>query len=284
MEEKVVSKKISLKKKFILLWIVAVAVLVLVFAMVRADFSAYMDGQDKAIAFTLATTKRFDSYKNDREKMVENMYDFFHPHYISFTYEGYKYDNSDAIDAAHDAARALSDLMEKAGYSRYSGTYYLKYTNFGDYVVERSSSRAPFIACGIAMFLILVINICYAVDAKNVMIIDGDRIVCYKGEKTKKEFLVKDIKSVEVAFLKGLRIRGNGVKYKINLLANGEELRSTIMALVSAKAAEATVVTEIKQEAPISNADELWKYKELLDSGVITQEEFEAKKKQLLGL
>lgn len=33
-----------------------------------------------------------------------------------------------------------------------------------------------------------------------------------------------------------------------------------------------------------SNADELKKYKELLDTGVITQEEFEKKKKQLLGL
>lgn len=33
-----------------------------------------------------------------------------------------------------------------------------------------------------------------------------------------------------------------------------------------------------------SAADELKKYKELLDSGVITQEEFDAKKKQLLGL
>ena len=41
---------------------------------------------------------------------------------------------------------------------------------------------------------------------------------------------------------------------------------------------------EIKQEIPQSNADELKKYKELFDSGVITQEEFEAKKKQLLGL
>lgn len=38
------------------------------------------------------------------------------------------------------------------------------------------------------------------------------------------------------------------------------------------------------QAAPISAADELKKFKELLDSGVITQEEFDAKKKQLLGL
>lgn len=37
------------------------------------------------------------------------------------------------------------------------------------------------------------------------------------------------------------------------------------------------------QSAP-SQADELKKFKDLLDSGVITQEEFDAKKKQLLGL
>ena len=36
--------------------------------------------------------------------------------------------------------------------------------------------------------------------------------------------------------------------------------------------------------AAASNADELKKYKDLLDSGVITQEEFDEKKKQLLGL
>ena len=42
--------------------------------------------------------------------------------------------------------------------------------------------------------------------------------------------------------------------------------------------------TTIKQEIPQSAADELKKYKDLLDSGVITQEEFDAKKKQLLGL
>lgn len=33
-----------------------------------------------------------------------------------------------------------------------------------------------------------------------------------------------------------------------------------------------------------SDADEIAKYKALLDSGAITQEEYEAKKKQLLGL
>ena len=37
-------------------------------------------------------------------------------------------------------------------------------------------------------------------------------------------------------------------------------------------------------EEATSTPDELKKYKDLLDSGIITQEEFDAKKKQLLGL
>lgn len=42
---------------------------------------------------------------------------------------------------------------------------------------------------------------------------------------------------------------------------------------------------EAPQTAPIQNAaDEILKYKQLLDCGAITQEEFEIKKKQLLGL
>lgn len=42
--------------------------------------------------------------------------------------------------------------------------------------------------------------------------------------------------------------------------------------------------TPITQVQSVSTADELKKFKELLDIGIITQEEFDAKKKQLLGL
>lgn len=42
--------------------------------------------------------------------------------------------------------------------------------------------------------------------------------------------------------------------------------------------------TDIMPAANNSKANELKEYKELLDSGVISQEEFDAKKKQLLGL
>lgn len=42
--------------------------------------------------------------------------------------------------------------------------------------------------------------------------------------------------------------------------------------------------TQISQASNLSTADEIKKYKDLLDLGVITQDEFDQKKKQLLGL
>ena len=67
-------------------------------------------------------------------------------------------------------------------------------------------------------------------------------------------------------------------------IKNYEEIHKSLSALLVERQNKTSATTTIKQEIPQSNADELKKYKELLDSGVITQEEFDAKKKQLLGL
>lgn len=47
---------------------------------------------------------------------------------------------------------------------------------------------------------------------------------------------------------------------------------------------KAEIETIKSKNTVISPVEELKKYKELLDGGIITQEEFDAKKKQLLGL
>lgn len=51
--------------------------------------------------------------------------------------------------------------------------------------------------------------------------------------------------------------------------------------IADSKETQQTVVNNIQET---TNADELKKYKDLLDNGAITQEEFDAKKKELLGL
>jgi len=61
---------------------------------------------------------------------------------------------------------------------------------------------------------------------------------------------------------------------------NQSEVFSTISELLLKRQEE----TKTSHKAPESVSDELKKLKDLLDSDIITKEEFEAKKKQLLGL
>lgn len=66
------------------------------------------------------------------------------------------------------------------------------------------------------------------------------------------------------------------------LIENKNEIRDTLNSLLGKFQKESTLNNT--DAGSISPADEIKKYKELLDEGTITQEEFEAKKKQLLGL
>ena len=66
---------------------------------------------------------------------------------------------------------------------------------------------------------------------------------------------------------------------------SGEMYRALQRLLDEQKAAKRdSVPAPVQQEPSQSAADELEKFKGLLDKGIITQEEFNAKKKQLLGL
>lgn len=63
------------------------------------------------------------------------------------------------------------------------------------------------------------------------------------------------------------------------------QCNSTNLAIISDEEFEAIKTQTVATSQPaVSIADELKKFKELLDMGAITQEEFDAKKKELLGL
>lgn len=98
---------------------------------------------------------------------------------------------------------------------------------------------------------------------------------------------VSDIQTGKNAFALGT-IKIDFLTEEVNMLmAKGyvqpvyDEIAPIVERYKQAKAEKSGGGTIIMQN---SAADELKKFKELLDSGVITQEEFDAKKKQLLGL
>lgn len=86
------------------------------------------------------------------------------------------------------------------------------------------------------------------------------------------------------AFTQGVSVSTSSGRITFLFLAKKEKIASTIRKLLVERQQKPMAATTIKQEIPQSNAEELRKYKELLDMGVISKEEFDAKKKQLLGL
>lgn len=86
------------------------------------------------------------------------------------------------------------------------------------------------------------------------------------------------------AFTQGVSVSTSSGRITFLFLSQKEQIASTIRKLLVDRQQKPVAATTIKQEIPQSNAEELRKYKELLDMGVISKEEFDAKKKQLLGL
>ena len=94
------------------------------------------------------------------------------------------------------------------------------------------------------------------------------------------------ISAVGMNIFKGIAVSTSSGRIVFHGIKNRDEIHEVLSALLIERQKKEKTVTQttIKQEIPQSNADELKKYKELLDMGVISQEEFDAKKKQLLGL
>lgn len=73
-------------------------------------------------------------------------------------------------------------------------------------------------------------------------------------------------------------------KISFPMIKNMDEVFGTISEiLIQRQDKQRDNTTPVKESSTVS-ADELKKFKDMLDSGIITQEEFDAKKKQLLGL
>ncbi len=91
---------------------------------------------------------------------------------------------------------------------------------------------------------------------------------------------LNQISSIGQGWFKSITVATSSGVIRFWLLENREEVVKEISKLLSKFQGNNNNVTTVIQ----SNADELKKYKDLLDCGVITQEEFDAKKKELLNL
>lgn len=291
------SKKIRYEKFFKKAKISVICLIVLTIAISLFQYVRYLQGQSYAVDYMKATSEEYDDYSGSYKDLVDSMYWNLNPAYSSggsVYIDGYGTidygDNSGVIDAAEEADFALGQLLEDKGFDCYHGSKYLQFTGFVGYfefyfwqVTELDDNGlllvSSIISLGLALILI-VLTILYKLALNKEIYISDESIICKKKNKNVKEFMINDIKTVELTSIKGLKIIGNSINYNIKLVENRAEIKDFIMQ----KLTNLSNQTSTNVIAPQSNANELKQFKDLLDSGVITQEEFDAKKKQLLGL
>ncbi|MBP1581139.1 MAG: SHOCT domain-containing protein, partial [Oscillospiraceae bacterium] len=92
---------------------------------------------------------------------------------------------------------------------------------------------------------------------------------------------IDSIAAVATSIFSGLAVTTPSGAIKFVMIQNRNEVHDAIRQLLIARQNAPAIV---EQSTSPSTADELKKFKELFDLGIITQEEFDAKKKQLLGL
>lgn len=169
-------------------------------------------------------------------------------------------------------------------YMRRDYTY--SFSLFDLMVFDNASGTLVSILLDLGIVVAIVGVICYAAFAK-VSITVTDKRVCGTANWGKRVDLPFDsISAVAVGALKGIAVATSSGTINFKGIENNIDVHKEISSLLIQRQDNKANIhqTTIKQELQQSNADELSKFKDLLDKGIITQEEFDAKKKQLLGL
>ena len=83
---------------------------------------------------------------------------------------------------------------------------------------------------------------------------------------------------------KGVSVSTSSGRISFLVIKNADAIYKIMNNLLIERQQEKVNATVAAAAPKSDEADQLKKYKDLLDSGIITQEEFDAKKKQLLGL
>lgn len=149
------------------------------------------------------------------------------------------------------------------------------------YPYHRTESYEVWLLCSIVGTILSVLF--YWWLSKMEIVVTNKRVYGCAAFGKRVDLPIDSISAVGMSMFNGLAVGTSSGRIVFSLLQNRNAVHNAISDLLIERQSHESATT-ITQTIPLSNADELKKYKELLDMGIITQEEFDAKKKQLLGL
>jgi len=141
---------------------------------------------------------------------------------------------------------------------------------------------APFLYLGIPMLILAAVFFFWMSNCS--LTVTNKRVYGQAAFGKRVDLPFDMISATSTGWLHSLSVATSSGRISFWFLSNRNEVFAVISNLLIERQSKEKTVTSIKQEIPRSNADELKKFKTLLDEGIITKEEFDAKKKQLLGL
>lgn len=135
-----------------------------------------------------------------------------------------------------------------------------------------------------SVFTFLILNFVYFVYSKEEIVLTNKRVYGKTIFGVHVDLPIQSVSGVsEIKLFKGLSVSTSSKAIKFVFVKNASNIRKEISALLMSRVEDkSTEIISSKEKE--SGADELKKFKDLLDMGAITQEEFDAKKKELLGL
>ncbi|MGN1195762.1 MAG: SHOCT domain-containing protein [Acutalibacteraceae bacterium] len=92
---------------------------------------------------------------------------------------------------------------------------------------------------------------------------------------------LNQISAIGLGYFNSIAVATSSGKIHFWLLENRNEIHTALSEQIGKLQTETPVTNN---NSSINTADELKKYKDLLDNNIITQEEFDAKKKELLNI
>ena len=177
----------------------------------------------------------------------------------------------------------LTLLVKKEYKSSYFGTYLD--TGLHQALIEGNGSALATFIVSCSLFLLgFVVLIVYLVHRKCEITVTEKNV---RGKAILGKEVVLPIDMISAystrSFMSTIAVSTSSCLTKFALIGNYAEIGNVLSTMINERQ-ENTVKVENNINASNSNMEDIVKLKNLLDMGIITQEEFDAKKKQLLGL
>lgn len=144
------------------------------------------------------------------------------------------------------------------------------------------SSMIAYVLMAVAIVSLVLLIFAFSIQ-KVELTVTNKRVYGATAFGKRVDLPLDSVSSVGMSSFKGIAVGTSSGRIVFKGIGNRDEIYEVINKLIIERQDKASA-EPVKQEAPANNLDEIKKVKELLDAGIITQEEFDAKKKQLLGL